>query len=463
MQPEVTPTAVAQKDTHWRRTLSAMWVAMFFVFLEGTFGAAFLPVFLQNDLHLTMHQAELWTGYMIVLPSLMMFVAQPMWGIYADRHGRKPIVIIGIVSASLLRALWAFAHGPATLVVLGCFAGALGAGVVTGQAIFASVAPRERLGEIMGKLQTAMTVGFLIGPVVGQACAAAIGPRHTFLLQALFALTGAIILWLFVEERFEKPERSPQQNLVEALLRDIRPVFENRQLGVLFLTTLVVFFGWSSMWPIMAYYVQTLGVPLTRVAAYTAYVMLVVGIVQTISVPWLGRLGDRVGQKRVLVLSTLGSALFILPHAIVQSYAQFFCLRSAATALGGGVSPTSSALAAPRVAAGAPWEGLRRARQRALARRRLRSPRRQPSRRGRPYPLGFRLDRRDNDRGRRMGAVIGAGIEDAARLGARVQRRGLVFRGRVGAFQIRFGVEVHPGRVHHFRDLARRRKHHPLG
>ncbi len=85
----------------------------------------------------------------------------------------------------------------------------------------------------------------------------------------------------------------------------------NRQLQMLFLTTLVVFFGWSSMWPIMAYYIQTLGVPLTHVAACTAYVMLVVGIVQTLSVPWLGKLGDRVGRSVSLVWSTLGSGLFI--------------------------------------------------------------------------------------------------------------------------------------------------------
>ncbi len=220
MQPEVAPTKVLHEETHWRRTLNAMWVAMFFVFLEGTFGAAFLPVFLQHDLHLTMHQAELWTGYMIVIPSATMFLAQPLWGMYADRHGRKPIVIIGVVSASVLRSLWFFAHSPVTLVALGACAGALGVGVVTGQAILASAAPRERLGEIMGKLQTAMTVGFLIGPVIGQACAGAIGARPTFLLQALFALIGAIILGLFVEERFQKPERPAHGGLTEAFLSD---------------------------------------------------------------------------------------------------------------------------------------------------------------------------------------------------------------------------------------------------
>ncbi len=207
MQPEVAPTKVLHEETHWRRTLNAMWVAMFFVFLEGTFGAAFLPVFLQHDLHLTMHQAELWTGYMIVIPSATMFLAQPLWGMYADRHGRKPIVIIGVVSASVLRSLWFFAHSPVTLVALGACAGALGAGVVTGQAILASAAPRGAPGRDHGQIADRDDRRIPHRPGDRAGLRGRDRARPTFLLQALFALIGAIILGLFVEERFQKPER----------------------------------------------------------------------------------------------------------------------------------------------------------------------------------------------------------------------------------------------------------------
>jgi DHA1 family multidrug resistance protein-like MFS transporter len=108
----------------------------------------------------------------------------------------------------------------------------------------------------------------------------------------------------------------------------------------------VVFCGWSSMWPIMVYYVQTIGVPLTHVASYAAYVMLATGTAQTFSAPWFGKLGDRIGQKRVLVGATLAAGFFIIPHALVQTYAQFFGLRVLATACGAGVNPSTGALVA---------------------------------------------------------------------------------------------------------------------
>jgi len=330
----------------WRRTLYSLWLAMFFVFLEWTFAMTFLPVFLQQDIGLTFHQAEFWSGLMMALPSLAMFFSQPLWGMYSDRVGRKPIVIASVVFTSLLRALWAFAHSPWTLLALGVAAGVLGAGVIVGQAIVAAVAPRERLGEAMGTLQTSQTVGFLIGPVVGQACASWIGPRHTFLLQALFALVGAVLVWLAVHERFERPEQLEPATLAQAITRDLRPLVGNRQLQALWVMAFVIFFGFSAMWPIMTYFVQYIGVPLNRVAAYAAYVMFVSGLLQTLVAPLFGRLGDRVGHKRVLVGTTAACGLFVIPHYFIQTYAQLFGMRMLAMASGAAIHPSTSALVA---------------------------------------------------------------------------------------------------------------------
>lgn len=336
----------AEEQAHWRRTLYSLWLAMFFVFLEWTFGMTFVPVFLQEEIGLTFKQAQLWTGLLMALPSLAMFVATPLWGTYSDRIGRKSVVILSVIFTSLLRAAWYWAQSPWTLLWLGIAAGVLGAGVTVGQAIIASVAPRERMGQAMGTLQTSMTVGFLIGPVVGQACAGLIGPRPTFLIQALFAVIGATLVWLSVEERFERPQRVERFSLSVAVTRDLRPLVGNRQLQALWVMSFVIFFGFSAMWPIMTYFVQYLGIPLDRVAAYSAYVMFVTGSLMTASAPLFGRLGDRVGHKRVMVASTGVCGVCLIPHYFVQTYAQFFALRVAATAPGAGIHPSTSALVA---------------------------------------------------------------------------------------------------------------------
>ncbi len=341
--------SASDDQTHWRRTLYSLWLAMFFVFLEWTFGMTFVPVFLQEDLKLSFEQAQRWTGLFMALPSLAMFVATPLWGTYSDRIGRKPIVIISVIFTSLLRAAWYWAQSPWTLLGLGIAAGVLGAGVTVGQAIIASVAPRNRMGQAMGTLQTSMTVGFLIGPVVGQFVAGQIGPRPTFLIQAVFAVIGATVVWLAVEERFEKPKTAERFSFTGAVTRDLRPLVGNRQLQALWVLSFVVFLGFSSMWPIMTYFVQHLGVPLERVAAYSSYVMFVTGSMMTLMAPLWGHIGDRIGHKRVLVGTTAACGLAVIPHSLVQSYAQFFALRVLATMPGTGIHPTTSALVASTI------------------------------------------------------------------------------------------------------------------
>ncbi len=339
---------------HWQPTLYGMWLAMFFVFLEGTLGMTFMPVFLQEDMGLSLPQAEYWMGMILAFPSLAMFLAQPIWGMYSDRHGRKPIVIISVVFTSLLRAAWYFAPNPSTILVLGILAGILGSGVIAGQAIVASASPRERMGETMGKLATAMTVGFLIGPVVGQGLWHLLGARLTFLVQAAFALIGAVTVWVAVQERHEKPSDLPAASqpagrlagLARAFTRDLKPLVGNRQLQVLWVMSLVVFFGWSSMWPIMTFFVQVIGVPLKQVPFYAACVMFVSGSLQTVVAPVFGRIGDRGGHKKVLVIGTGWSGGFIALHYLVQTYAQFFGVRVMATAAGAAINPTTSALVA---------------------------------------------------------------------------------------------------------------------
>ena len=340
------PSAAATADAHWRPTLYGMWLAMFFVFLEFTLAMTFMPVFLQEEMKLTLPQAEYWMGMIIALPSLAAFIAQPIWGMYSDRHGRKPIVIISVVFTSLLRAAWYWAPNPGTMLALGIFAGILGSGVIAGQAIMAAVTPRDRMGETMGKLATAMTVGFLIGPVVGQALWSWLGARPTFLVQAAFALIGAVTVRVAVHERFEKPADLPRASFASAFTRDLRPLVGNRQLQMLWVMAFVFFFGWSSLWPIMTFFVQVIGVPLVKVPAYAAYVMFVSGSMQTIVAPVFGRVGDRAGHKKVLVGAAGLCGTFIAIHYLIQTYAQFFAMRMLAMSAGAAVHPSTSALVA---------------------------------------------------------------------------------------------------------------------
>jgi DHA1 family multidrug resistance protein-like MFS transporter len=218
--------------------------------------------------------------------------------------------------------------------------------VVVGQAIVAAVAPRDRMGEAMGKLQTSMTLGFLVGPVVGQEFAKLIGPRPTFLLQAVFAVVGAAIVWLAVKERFERCPDPEPVSFVKGITRDLRPLVGHRQLQMLWVMVFVIFFGFSSMWPIIVYFVQHLGVPMPDVPRYAALIMVATGSLMTAMAPIFGFLGDKIGHRRVLIGTTGACGAVLILHYLITTYAQFFVMRMLATAPGAGIHPSTSALLA---------------------------------------------------------------------------------------------------------------------
>jgi len=133
MEPEGQRAKTAEgsgkgETRHWRRTLYSLWLAMFFVFLEWTFGMTFVPVFLQEDMDLTFGQAQSWTGLLMALPSLAMFVATPLWGTYSDRIGRKKTFLLLRPFSWLAELLLIVAPRPEALILVGVLGGNVSGG-----------------------------------------------------------------------------------------------------------------------------------------------------------------------------------------------------------------------------------------------------------------------------------------------------------------------------------------------
>jgi MFS family permease len=102
--------------------------------------------------------------------SLTTLAVRPLAGRWADRHGRRPLLIGG----AALFALLVLAHLPVThlawLVVLRLLLGVAEAlYFVAGFAALADLAPSGRAGEALSYNSLTLYVGIAIGPVIGQA------------------------------------------------------------------------------------------------------------------------------------------------------------------------------------------------------------------------------------------------------------------------------------------------------
>src|SRR5438093_9437449 len=158
----------------------------------------FLPLFIRQLGVSDVGEIALWTGLCLGITPAVTALLSLWWGRLADRYGRKIMVERSLVSFVVIMAAMAYVtrawHVLALRVAQGLFAG-YGAISV---AMAAESAPRNRMPQAIGLVQTAQRLGPGIGPVIGGVLAGVVGLRRAFIVSAgLCACVLAIVFFLY--------------------------------------------------------------------------------------------------------------------------------------------------------------------------------------------------------------------------------------------------------------------------
>lgn len=99
--------------------------------------------------------------------TLTQSIASPFWGRYADRHGRKPALLIALGMSALAYLVFGFAHSLWLLALSRIVQGAGGGTVGVIQAYVADTTKPEDRAKALGWLSAATNLGVSLGPVIG--------------------------------------------------------------------------------------------------------------------------------------------------------------------------------------------------------------------------------------------------------------------------------------------------------
>jgi DHA1 family multidrug resistance protein-like MFS transporter len=115
-------------------------------------------------------------------------------------------------------------------------------------------------------------------------------------------------------------------------------------LMALFFVLLMAQFGVRTVQPIVTLYVKEMVGDLPNIATLAGIAFSITGVANVISAPFLGNRSDRIGYRKVLLISLLGSTLTTLPQAFTDNYWLFTLERFAVGLFIGGLLPTANAL-----------------------------------------------------------------------------------------------------------------------
>lgn len=340
------------EGAQWQRTLWIMFVAQLLSAVGFSVIFPFLPLYVQDLPSLWHVNAKLLAGLVFSAQAVTMMVASPIWGALADRFGRKLMVERSLFGGAVVLAAMAFVRSAEELVGLRALQGFITGTISAANALVAASAPRQRIGYAMGVMQVGLTGGIAIGPLLGGILADTLGYRAAFWVTSALLAAAGVLVAVGVEEVFEAPFKAPRGGVSSGLYASWRSVLRRRGVGTAYGLRFLAYLGRMMIVPIAPFFIQTLLEPEASVNTFTGLVFAVVAFMSAVSAVLWGKLGDRIGHERVLVMCALLSGLAYFPQSLVQEAWELLALQAVFGLALGGTLPSTSALLAAYTAQG---------------------------------------------------------------------------------------------------------------
>lgn len=308
----------------WKRTVYISLVCVFCTAFGVSQLAPILPLYFHDLGVQTPEAMSLWSGLATGATYIIVCLAAPFWGRVADKKGRKITLIRSSFGMALCNALIAFQTTPEGVVLIRLIQGLVSGFYSASITLIASETPIKRTGWALGLLASANLAGSLIGPLLGGYIADTVGIRNDFIIVgALMGLAG-VLATIFIHENYV-PKPNPEKLSIRKLKEQI-PEFNS--IVALCVASFIYAICIMSLQPVISVYIKGIVPSNTENLAFIAgAVFSAMGIAQLMSSSPLGKLVDKIGPRKVLVVSLIYVGVLNIPQAYVSDVYQLAIIR----------------------------------------------------------------------------------------------------------------------------------------
>lgn len=317
----------------WQRNLEIVWGVQFLSLLGFNVAFPFLPFYIQ-ELGVTDPDAiKYWTALIAASGPLTMAICAPLWGMAADRYGRRLMMLRAGFGAAVCLLGMGLAPSVKWLLAFRLIQGAVTGTVTAAQTLVSVHTPNNRTGFALGVLSTAIFTGSMTGNVLGGFLADSIGYRHVFFVGAGVALVSALLVLFGVREEFVKRRVFSRSRRSRAGFARVYATWP-----ILALIGLMAFSRQfdGAMFPL---FVQHVKGTIAGAAIWTGSLQAIAGTAALLAGIGLGWLADRVSPARIGKASAVGAGLIMVVHGFAGSYLYLALARFGLVFCAGGLDP----------------------------------------------------------------------------------------------------------------------------
>jgi MFS transporter, DHA1 family, multidrug resistance protein len=325
----------------WRRTLWTMVAVQFTMSVAFSIVQPVMPLFLPDLGVISPAAVDMWAGVLQASTSFVAIFTGPFWGNLSDRYGRKIMVLRSTLGIAIFTTLMGMAGNPWHMLALRAGMGALAGFSSASVVMVATQVPETRMGYSLGWMSTGQLVGSLIGPLIGGAIADVTGSYRLPFFTAGAICLAAFFMTLLVPERFTPPAESSRKT---GLIANLRALLRAGGLLPVIMVMMMGQFATQAVGPVVTLFVRQMLGFRPDIATLAGLAFAATGLAGVLAVPFLGKRGDTIGYRKVLMLSLGGAALFSFPQALPLGYTAFVIERFGLGLFVGGVLPAANAL-----------------------------------------------------------------------------------------------------------------------
>lgn len=306
----------------WKRNLFVCWFGIFIASMGMSQVAPVMPLYIR---HLGVNDPALidqFSGIAFGITYIVSAIFSPIWGQAADRAGRKLMLLRASLGMAIIIGVMGFSQNVYELIGLRLLQGAITGYSTACTTLIATQTDREHAGWALGTLSTGSIAGGLLGPIIGGFVS------ETFGLQSVFFITGALLLLVFITTALFVKETFVREEKEILSLGDIwRKIPDKNLTIVLSITYFIITLSLYSVEPIVTVYVSQLTRDTSHIALIAGLAFSASGLANILAAPRLGRLSDKIGAQRVMLVSLIIAGVLFIPQAFARDPWQFMGLR----------------------------------------------------------------------------------------------------------------------------------------
>jgi len=303
--------------------------------MSFNFGIPFIPFYIQELGVVEPDRIKLFAGILSTAPAITMAVMAPIWGMAADKWGKKLMLLRAMLFASMIIAGMGMVSNVNQLIALRLIQGVFTGTVTAANVLVASGTPSNRLSFALGFMSSSNFIGASIGPVIGGFLAEYTGYRTSFFIGGILMLLDFFVVLSLVREEKTVPQQQSDEKKAKLPFVSIITASIGAMLFILFIIRVTR----SIFTPYLPLFIQEMRSEASGAARITGMVNGVTGLMTALSGLTLSRLGDKYDKIRLMRIFFTAGIISAVPLVFVGNLWLFTAVYGIFFYIIGGVEP----------------------------------------------------------------------------------------------------------------------------